>query len=282
MPTKLNCLVTFLFSLLFAFEVDAHTVITRVTDGREASIPEVAAVAVKSDVTLVGESHDNKDHHDFQLDLIRSMHGSKTQLAIGMEMMQADSQRHLDDWVEGKVSEARFEQIFAQNWSEDWPLYRPIFLYARDNRIPMVALNVPIEIVKKVSHEGFASLSPEERTGLPEGTSCDLKNPQIALLRRSFKAVGRHGENGKVFTYFCEAQTVRNSGMAIAIKRYLSKNPQRKMVVLTGIWHAVKYAIPTQLESLAGDLSYTVIIPETSEMNRGSTSTVEADYLVDL
>jgi uncharacterized iron-regulated protein len=282
MTTRLSSPVALLFSLAFAFEAHAHTVITRVTDGREVSISELAAVAVKSDVTLVGESHDNKDHHDLQLDLIRSMHGSKAQLAIGLEMMQADSQRHLDDWVEGKVSEATFEQIFAKNWSEDWPIYRQIFLFARDNHIPMVALNVPIDIVKKVSHEGFASLSPEERKGLPEGTSCDLKNPQIALLRRSFKAVGRHGENGKVFTYFCEAQTVRNSGMAIAIKRYLQKNPQRKMVVITGIWHAVKYAIPTHLESLAGDLSYTVIIPETAEMNRGNTSAVEADYLIDL
>lgn len=282
MTTRLSSLVALLFSLAFAFEVHAHTIITRVTDGREISIADLAAAAVKSDVTLVGESHNSKDHHDLQLDLIRSMHGSKAPLAIGLEMMQADSQRHLDDWVEGKTSEAKFEQIFAKNWSEDWPLYRQIFLFARDNRIPMVALNVPIDIVKKVSHEGFASLSPEERKGLPEGTTCDLKNPQIALLRRSFKAVGRHGENGKVFTYFCEAQTVRNSGMAIAIKRYLAKNPERKMVVLTGIWHAVKYAIPTHLDSLAGDLSYTVIIPETPEMDRGNTSTAEADYLIDV
>ena len=282
MRTRLSCLVTLLLSLLFVVEAEAHAVITRVTDGREIGIPELAAAAAKSDVTLIGESHDSKDHHDLQLDVIRSMHGRKAPLAIGLEMMQADSQHHLDDWVEGKIGEEKFEQIFARNWSADWPIYREIFLFARDNRIPMVALNVPIEVVKKVSREGFASLTPEERKGLPAGTSCDLKNPQIALLRRSFKAVATHGQNGKIFTYFCEAQTVRNSGMAVRINEYLKKNPDRKMVVLTGIWHAVKYAVPTHLESLAGGLSYTVIIPETAEMNRGNTSTVEADYLIDL
>lgn len=282
MPTRSSCLITFLLALAFAVEAGAHTIITRVTDGVEISIPELAAVAAKSDVTLIGESHDSKDHHDLQLEVIRSMHARKAPLAIGLEMMQADSQRQLDDWVEGKISEAEFERIFARNWSADWPIYREIFIFARDKRIPMVALNVPIQIVKKVSREGFASLTPEERKGLPEGTTCDLKNPQIALLKRSFREVGRHGENGKLFTYFCEAQTVRNSGMAVSINRYLQKNPERKMVVLTGLWHAIKYAIPTYLESMAGRLSYTVVVPETAEVHLGNTSTVEADYLIGL
>ncbi|WP_328760677.1 ChaN family lipoprotein [Geomonas azotofigens] len=80
----------------------------------------------------------------------------------------------------------------------------------------------------------------------------------------------------------CEAQTVRNSGMAVAITRYLDKEPRRKLVVLTGVWHAVKYGIPDQLRRLGTRLEWTVILPETPYLNSGNSGASEADYLVEL
>jgi uncharacterized iron-regulated protein len=273
-----------LMSVLFlalAVEAHAYRSITRMSDRQNISLPELAAAAGRSDLILIGEAHDNKSHHDMQLDMIRTFAG-KQQLAIGMEMMQADSQQQLDDWTGGSLSEAAMQAVFSKNWSEDWQKYRDIFLFARDNRIPLVALNVPIAIVRKVSQQGFASLTPEEKRDLPEGTSCDLSNPQIVLLKKSFQDVGSHAGNGKVFSNFCEAQTVRNSGMAIHLARYLKSHPKRKLVVLTGILHAVKYAIPDQIERSGSKLSYTVILPETPAFTRDTTSVQEADYLIDL
>ena len=272
-------LTMLLVSLTSTLQAHGHTVITRMSDRQNVSLPYLAASAGDSDVILIGEVHDNKDHHDMQLDLIRSLSANDVQLAIGLEMIQADNQQQLDEWIAGKMSEKTMQAVFARNWSLDWHMYREIFIFARDNHIPMVALNVPIDIVRKVSRQGFASLTPEERRDLPEGTSCDLRNPQVAFLRKSFL---RHAKDGKMFNYFCEAQTVRNSGMAINMARYVQKHPGTKVVVLTGIWHAVKYAIPDQLERNGSKLSYQVILPETPELNSGNTTTNEVDYMVEL
>lgn len=266
--------------LALATEARAYRAITRLSDGQNITLSQLTAAAGSSDFILIGEAHDNKSHHDMQLDMIRRFAG-KLQLAIGLEMIQADNQQQLDDWTGGVMSEPAMQAVFSRNWSEDWQVYRDIFIFARDNHIPMVALNVPIAIVRKVSQYGFASLTPEEKRDLPEGTSCDLSNPQIALLKKSFQEVGSHLGQGKNFSNFCEAQTVRNSGMAIHLARFLKSHPKRKIVGLTGILHAVKYAIPDQLERYGGKPSYTVILPETPAFNRENSSVREADFLVD-
>ena len=282
MSATARLLVSLIVFMTLALEAQAHTIITRMSDQQNISLSQLATVAGSTDLILIGESHDNKDHHDLQLDLIRSLFAGKLQLAIGLEMIQVQYQHQLDEWTGGRMSETVMRGVFEKNWSPDWHLYRDIFMFARDNRVPMIALNVPKEIVKKVSQHGFASLTPEERRGLPEGTSCDLSNPQIAQLRKSFHGVVSHMNEGRMFKYFCEAQTVRNSGMAINLARFTGKHPGRKVVVLTGIWHAVKYAIPDQLDRNGSKLSYTVILPETPEISRDNSSTGEADYLVEL
>lgn len=44
---------------------------------------------------LVGETHDNLLHHELQLDVIRDLWQKKKPLAIGLEMVQTESQRLL-------------------------------------------------------------------------------------------------------------------------------------------------------------------------------------------
>jgi uncharacterized iron-regulated protein len=270
-------IVALFIALCLVSTVQAHTVITRMSDRQNVSMAQLAAAAGNSDLVLVGEVHDNKEHHDLQLELIRSLAQKKPQLAIGLEMVPTGRQRQLDEWSAGRMSETVMRAVFHENWT-DWELYRDIFLFARDHRIPMVALDVPVQVVRKVSQHGFKSLTPEERRDLPAGTSCDLNNPQISLLRKSFSQ--HYGE--KEFSYFCEAQTVRNSGMAINVMHYLKTHPGRRIAVLTGIWHAVKYAIPDQLARSGSRLSYTVILPETPELSSENAGAAEADFLYDM
>jgi hypothetical protein len=58
-------------------------------------------------------------------------------------------------------------RAFARNWSQDWHLYRDIFLYCRERSIPLVGLNVPRSITRKVARNGFESLNSEEIGKLP-------------------------------------------------------------------------------------------------------------------
>ncbi|HBG07913.1 MAG: hypothetical protein A2075_19080 [Geobacteraceae bacterium GWC2_58_44] len=269
-------------AITLASSVDAHAgaVITRMSDRQNVTLAQFNSVVERSDLILIGEAHDNKNHHDMQLSVIRSLWEKKLPLAIGLEMFDYSNQQQLDDWTDGKISEQEFQAIYTKNWSLPWSLYRDIFLFARDNHVPMVALNIPKELVTKVARQGFASLTPEEKRFLPRGTSCDLNNPHTAFLEKSFKELFKHVTNGRVFTYFCEAQTVRNSGMAMNIARYIKKQPGTKMVALAGVWHAVKNAIPEQLERQGIKQTTTVILPELPELNSKNATPDVVDYMI--
>ena len=274
-------LMTLALACILTLPAHAGTVITRMSDRQNVTFSQLVADAGNSELILIGESHDNRSHHDMQLAVIRSLWAKKFPLAIGLEMMQSDSQPELDDWVSGKMNEEAFRVAFAENWS-DWDMYRDIFIFARDNRIPMIAMNVPKEIVKKVAHQGWGSLTAEEKQGLPDGISCDLRNPHTVFLKKTFKEMFMHLPDKNIFDYFCQAQTLRNSGMALQIARYVKKNPGRKVVGLTGIWHAIKNAIPEQLERNGNKLPCTVILPSIPELAAVNTAASEADYLVEL
>jgi uncharacterized iron-regulated protein len=263
----------------FSANAFAVGVITRMSDRQAVSFSQMIAESEGSDAILVAETHDSKRNHDLQLDVIHSLQVNKIPLAIGLEMFQADYQNQLDGWTAGKISEQDFKAVYQKNWSFDWSLYRDIFIFARDNRIPMIAINIPKETAIKVARQGFASLTAEERKNLPSGVTCDINKPQAEFLKRTFEEVFKHEASGRFFANFCEAQALRNNGMAMAIVNDHKTHPGRKIVVLTGTWHAVKHGIPERLGGLGG-LSYTVLLPEIPEMNLKNATPDITDYLI--
>ena len=258
----------------------AGEVVTRMSDRKTVSFAQMITDTVGSDVVFIAETHDNKKSHEMQLDIIRSLWAKKAPLAIGLEMFQTDSQKQLDDWIEGKVTEQDFKAVYTKNWSYDWSLYRDIFIFARDNRIPMLALNVPKKIVSKVARQGFASLTPEEMNNLPSAVTCDLNKPQTESLKSTFQAVFKHEANGKLFANFCEAQAVRNSGMAMTIVNDLKRHPGRKVVALAGTWHAVKHGIPESLSNF-NSLGFKVILFGIPELSLKNTTADITDYMIE-
>ncbi|MDD2732324.1 MAG: ChaN family lipoprotein [Desulfuromonadaceae bacterium] len=254
--------------------------ITRMSDRQNVSFAQMMADVQSSEVTMVAETHDNKKHHELQLDIIRSFLANKAPLAIGLEMFQTDYQKQLDDWIEGRIPEQIFKEVYAKNWSYDWSLYRKLFIFARDNRIPMVALNVPKGIIFKVAKKGFESLTLEERKNLPLGVTCDINKPQTEFLKKTFEGVFGHEAKGQLFTYFCEAQAVRNSGMAMIIANNQKRYPGRKLVAIAGTWHAVKHGIPERFPN-SGNVKFKVILPEISELGIRNTTSDIADYLIE-
>jgi uncharacterized iron-regulated protein len=253
----------------------------RMSDRQTVTFQQMMTETLSADVIMVAETHDSKKSHEIQLDIIRSLWVKKVPLAIGLEMVQTNYQKQLDDWIEGRITEQSFKEIYARNWSYDWSLYRDLFIFARENRIPMVALNIPKEIIFKVAKKGFASLTPEERKNLPFGVTCDINKPQTEFLKKTFQEVFGHEANGKVFTYFCEAQAVRNSGMAMIIANNQKKHPGRKLVAIAGTWHAVKHGIPDRLVDVK-NLTIKVLLPEIPELGTRNTTSDLIDYLIEM
>ena len=49
----------------------------------------------------------------------------------------------------------KFLASYYDNWRMPWPLYRDIFLYAREQQLPMRGLNIPEGISKKIAGTGI-------------------------------------------------------------------------------------------------------------------------------
>jgi uncharacterized iron-regulated protein len=209
-------------------------------------------------IVLVGEFHNNADHHLAQLQVIQALHRAGRKVAIGMEMFRKDSQQDLDQWTSGEMEERRFIEVFNDNWSFGWKLYRPILAYARDNRIPVVGLNVPREVTLQVAYHGFQSLTPEQRGAL-EGVVCDVTPEYRNFVKQAY---GAHSHGRMKFEQFCEAQLVWDSVMALNAVDYLKQNDERIMVIVAGSGHTHKLGIPDQIDKRS-DLPYIVVLPET-------------------
>ena len=243
---------------------------------KELLMAQALATLKKNRIILVGEHHTNKQHHRAQLSVIRALNDAGVQVAIGLEMFRHDSQADLDRWISGDLDEKRFEKIFHDNWGYPWPAYRMIFEYARDHRIPMIGLNVPREITRQVSREGFKSLSQEQKGKLAE-VSCIVDQQYMNYIRKAF---GGHGHGQLNFIYFCEAQMVWDSAMAVYSLDYLKRHPEAVVVILTGTAHAQKGAVPRQIR-IRSNLPYAVILPEISgRIDPETITSQDADYII--
>jgi uncharacterized iron-regulated protein len=243
---------------------------------REVALGELMDDLKKKRFVLVGEHHSEERHHMAQLMVIRALHESGAKVAVGMEMFRRDSQRDLDRWVSGELSEAAFQRRYYENWDFPWPMYSGILHYVRENRIPLIGLNVPPEITRQVARGGFESLSEAQKGRLPNVT-CTVDRQYMDYVKRAY---GAHAHGHMNFTHFCEAQLVWDKAMAMHALDYIRKNPDRIMVLLTGIGHAWKWAIPTQIRKRS-EVQLAVIMPEVPDSAEpGTISGEDADYIL--
>ena len=209
-------------------------------------------------VVFVGESHDQYSHHLVQLAIIRALHAQHGDIAIGLEFFQQPFQEHLDAFVAGEIDERTMLQRtqYMDRWGFDYRLYQPILQYARDNRIPLIALNVPKELTRKVAEGGVAKLSAEERAQLPEMERGEERYRQ--RLRTLYET--HPVREGGTFENFLEAQLLWDEGMAARAAEYMKQHPDRRMVILVGAGHvAWRDGIPRRLERRTGVPSVVVL-----------------------
>jgi uncharacterized iron-regulated protein len=198
----------------------------------EGVIPELA----EKRVVFVGESHDRYDHHLTQLEIIRRLHAIQPQLAIGMEMFQQPFQRYLDAYVAGKLSEAELLRSteYYRRWRFDFRLYAPILRYAREHQLPVVALNLPVELTRKVGGKGIDGLTQAERAAIPEA----IDRSDTLYVQRLKAIFDQHPhKQGQSFEHFLEVQLLWDEGMAERAAAYLKTHPDHAMVVLAGSGH---------------------------------------------
>jgi uncharacterized iron-regulated protein len=131
------------------------------SDNRFATRGEIHGALQDADFVLVGEKHNNADHHRYQSLLIREMFAQHRRPAIVFEMLTENQQAlldsHLADNPKDSVGIGEAVGWEVRGWP-DWRMYRPITDVALAHDAPLLAGGLDREATRAVSSQGVEAL----------------------------------------------------------------------------------------------------------------------------
>ena len=227
--------------------------------------------AAAARVVLLGETHDNADHHRWQLSVVQELlhavrrQASGRRLIMGFEAFPRAAQPVLDRWVAGELGEQEFLKAveWERIWGFDGSLYLPLFRLARDERLPMLALNVSRETVRAVSARGLDAVVLDAREGVRRPIP-----PSVAYLDWLYDIYAGHRRPGDIlsrgdvaFTRFAEVQVFWDGAMAQALESAVSRDASALVVGIIGSGHLRHgWGVPHQLAAL-GQPTVVTLLP---------------------
>lgn len=224
------------------------------------SMPSLIHQLEDKRAVFIGEDHDRYDNHLNQLKIIRELNtNAADHWVIGVEYIQRRFQPYLDAYIDKTIGEQEFlrKTDYFERWGFDWRLYRPIFRYARDHHIPVIALNAERELTDEVDRSGLAALSAADRARLPQ----HIEDADAAYRERLRKIFDEHPGQGN-FDRFVEAQLVWDETMAESVAKYLDAHPDKAMIVLAGEGHmAFRSGIPNRVSRRMPGIATAVLLP---------------------
>ncbi len=98
---------------------------------------------VHADLIWVADYHALPASQAYAVELLKEIARRKNNLALAVEPVFARSQRILDSWLSGKISEQEFlDRIrYNEEWGCDWQGYKAIFEAARELGIPVFGVD---------------------------------------------------------------------------------------------------------------------------------------------
>lgn len=266
----------------------AELVLDAITDtrtGDQLSPAEMAQRLANKRLVLVGESHTDINFHRAQLRVIQELHMAGRKVLLGLEMFPYTEQEFLTAWSAGEYSEEEFLEAaeWYEAWGYHWDYYRDIFLFARDNSLPVYALNTPREIISAVRKKGFDELSDEQRAQMPPGVDTE-SDDHLALFKsyfdenEDFHASMTEEQWQAMFAAQCAWDATFAHNSLKVLKKH--PDPEAVLVVLVGSGHVTyDLGIQRQMAQWAEVPTAAVIpIPIVIEEEEGVISEVQASY----
>mgnify|MGYP001824703473 FL=1 len=239
------------------------------------SLAQVIEQTDGAQVVLVGETHTRYDHHLVQLEILKYLYQKSPDLALGVEWFQQPFQNHLDDYIAGKITEKEMLHLteYFTRWKYDYRLYQPILQYARENQIPLIALNASRELIRALAETEVDDLPPELKAQLPESYDWSDKDYE----KRLHDIFELHPEYSGKFENFMRSQLTWDESMAERAAQYLQQKPDARMLIFAGSGHIMfGSGIPNRIKRRIDADQFSILVSEDAL----PVSKDIADYLV--
>ncbi len=205
--------------------------------GKKMKYAKMIKKISNSDVLFFGEQHNNPIAHWLQLEVTKEIFALRGQnLILAAEMIETDNQSLLDQYLAGVKSEEDFEAE-ARLWNNYKTDYKPLVLFAKENKLTFVASNIPRRYASMVYKKGIESLDTlDEATKAfiaPLPIEIDLELPGYQNM---LKMMGGHGATNENFP---KAQAVKDATMGYSITKYWSAG--KYLIHYNGAYHSDNY-----------------------------------------
>ena len=238
--------------------------IVELASGQVITPQQLVEHLAKAPRVLVGEQHDNPDHHALQLWLSRELAAQRPQGSLLLEMLNPDQQARVEQ-VQAEVRAGRMpvDTIAALAWQPgwDWGLYGALVQYQLRQPYPLLAANLDRAEIMQIYRarptlQGTASVAP----AVQEKLQADIRESHCGLLPDS------------QIPAMLAVQQQRDRRMA---ERLLAA-PQPAML-LAGAFHVRKdLGVPLHLADLgAGEGNLVLILAEVGKQPAADS----ADYV---
>ncbi|MEQ9489855.1 MAG: ChaN family lipoprotein [Alphaproteobacteria bacterium] len=197
-------------------------------------------------VVLLGEKHDNADHHRLQAQIVQALASEGMRPALVFEMltpMQDDAEAAIHD---PDISWSALDSILA--WSDrgwpEWDSYRRILAVARRSRLPVLPGNAQRQETHAVSRAGLDHLSNGERERLALNAPLPVRAQQQLDEELMQSHCGHLPE--AALPGMAAVQRLRDARLADAVLRATARG--RPAVLIAGAGHVRKdRAVPLYL-----------------------------------
>src|SRR6266852_4864111 len=150
----------------------AHPLVGRIWDVKAGAFISEETLLSRlggSRFVILGERHDNPDHHALQAKLVRALIETGRRPAVGFEMLSTDDAPALARYLARSPKDAAGLGD-AVNWARsgwpEWRFYQPIAQAALDGNLLIVATNLSRPATDAVRRNGLSGLGPALATQL--------------------------------------------------------------------------------------------------------------------
>jgi uncharacterized iron-regulated protein len=203
-------------------------------NGKEVKYKKLLKEAQDADIVFFGEYHNNPICHWLQIELTQDLYKLKqSNLVLGAEMIEANEQDLLDEYLKEEIDAETFEQE-AELWKNYKTDYKPLIEFARTNNLKFVASNIPRPYAALVNKKGFAgldTLSVEEKAFIaPLPIKYDPELPGYKAMIEMMKDMPHVTDN------IARAQAIKDATMAHFILENWSKG--QTFIHYNGSYHS--------------------------------------------
>lgn len=213
--------------------------------GRWLTPQGVMEAALGAGIVMLGEAHDNADHHALQAWMLRELAAAGRRPVVALEMVDTDRQADIDRNIADTAGLGAALDWEKRGWP-DWALYRPIIEAALPARGEIKAANLPQSLTRRIA-KGEQGAEIDGRFGLDlplapadeKALAADIREGHCNLLPEQAVAL------------MVRVQRARDAAMAEVLADQASRPEVGPAVLIAGAGHVrADRGVPVRLGSM--------------------------------